>query len=390
MNKPIRCITIRNAKLNNDSFVAYTVELVYDDNEVVLLERRFRQFVSLHRQLKKSFKKFTGNLPSKAIFRNMNPSFVQTRIQGLQRYLDDIVADVHVCGSPPFQSFRDPARGCTDEIEDIFDSVDHERIDSLTSILDGSTVESLDLTRKDHYTTWSGCGAGIAVAAAGATAVVAPASLAAGAATVIECTSLAATTMGIVGAATGAAAGTMLSKNCPVTCAATGAIVGGSAGFIGTYFTAIGTLPAAARSMVGYFGLSPLHFAILRNRTAAARLLIERGVNLRTTCGFAGATGWTPLHLAAHLDRPAAAQLLLASPDGARQLLAEDSDGRTPFGVAAGLRTSVILVQAMAGLEGGPPPTATVAAATAAGPQSMPSTSESSTVTALIATEGYI
>lgn len=346
--KTIKAISIVDSKVKDNSFTAYTIEIVYEeDEETVQVERRFRQFVTLDGLLKRYFKTFLGKLPSKAMFGNLNPVFVQSRVRQLQNYLQVLILDACVCSSPPFQSFRDPARNCMDEIEDFFVLVDREKLDSLASMIDGSSRESLELMKINHHTTWAGCGTGLAFAAAGATAVASPATLAAGAVTVAGCTAKAATAIGVVGAAAGAVAGTAISDKSPVTCAATGAVVGCTAGFLGTYIGVMSTVPVAVNSVVGYFGLSPLQYAILRNRSAAVHLLIDRRVTLSATCSCAGTAGWTPLHLAAHLNRVAAVQALLATPDGQRQLLARDSSGRTPHAVAGGVRMTFILLQAM-------------------------------------------
>ena len=285
----IKTISILNATTKNNKFTVFTVEIQYEGFGPVLLERRYRQFHSLDKKLKQNFKHFQTVLPKKVLFGNLQPALVETRLQQLNVYLRDVVANPLTAGSSEFCCFRDASRTCFDKIKDIFDAIDDSDMALLSTMLSGSSPESFNLVKKGHRTTWAGCCGGAAVAALGVMAVAAPG------ATLAACakgTFLAAQAAGTVGLVVGAGTGACLASKRPVTAAIGGGAVGAAAGFAGTYIGAIAAVPAAVGGAVGYFDLSPLHYAIVTNRVAPARALIESGANLGCTCSCAAGAGW--------------------------------------------------------------------------------------------------
>ncbi len=115
-----------------------------------------------------------------------------------------------------------------------------------------------------------------------------------------------------------------------------GGVLGAAAGVAAPYFiagrairAAASSLPSTVRSMVGFFNLSPLHYAILV-KPAAACALIERSVNRECTCSFAEISGLTPLHLAALFGRAEVIQKMLAKSDWTHLVHAEDTAGNIP------------------------------------------------------------
>ncbi|XP_051556471.1 sorting nexin-16-like [Myxocyprinus asiaticus] len=104
-------------------FTVYKILVSRTQDESWVIFRRYTDFSQLHDKLKETFPVFNFVLPPKRWFKNFSTEFLEERQQGLQDFLQDLVANKDVNNSKAFREFL-----CLDDPPTTsFDSLDEKK-----------------------------------------------------------------------------------------------------------------------------------------------------------------------------------------------------------------------------------------------------------------------
>ena len=148
------------AHLIQGEFTEYHIKVSSSRGESWLIRRRYREFRDLHDHLKLKYGENLPQIPGKRLWGNQDPSFVQERQEGLQRYLDGVLALEPDCSTKYLRRFleiRDQPRSPTavapatattiDEKKNVFKTCQEALFDLSASptLIDPAEAEQLRL-----------------------------------------------------------------------------------------------------------------------------------------------------------------------------------------------------------------------------------------------------
>ena len=99
------------AHLIQPEYTEYHIKVTSSNNESWLIRRRYSEFRELHDHLKLKYPEILPSIPGKRLWGNQDPQFVRERQEGLQKYMDGVLAIEPECRTRFLRRFleiRDP------------------------------------------------------------------------------------------------------------------------------------------------------------------------------------------------------------------------------------------------------------------------------------------